>query len=54
MRCRGVNHQIAAKRSFCGLWPGLCRCTADRQKYLYQADHQKRSQRGADFSNPTV
>ena len=24
MRCRGFNHQLAAKRSFCG----LCRCTA--------------------------
>ena len=28
MRCRGFNHQIAAKRSFCGPCPGLCRRTA--------------------------
>ena len=28
MRCRGFNHQIVAKRSFCGPCPGLCRCTA--------------------------
>jgi hypothetical protein len=25
MRCRGFNHQIAAKKSFCGPGPGLCR-----------------------------
>ena len=25
MRCRGFNHQLAAKRSFCGPCPGLCR-----------------------------
>jgi len=28
MRCRGFNHQIAAKRSFCDPCPGICRCTA--------------------------
>ena len=28
MRCRGFNHQIAAKRSFCGPCPRRCRCTA--------------------------
>ena len=36
MRCRGFNHQLAAKRSFCGPCPGLCRRAASGWRALLQ------------------